>query len=80
MMVNYFPSKEDMFIKSKCLSLGFKCYPKAIKPGRSSLVVLEVDYNGRIIYSKEPAFEQKYIAYKVHQVYKQFYEKIKDKI
>ena len=79
-MINYNPSKDEFLIISKCLSLGFKCYPRAIAPGNRPLVVLEVDYNGKPIPSRQPPFDQKYLSYKTFKVYEQFYNKIKDKI
>lgn len=81
MMVDYYPSKEERLIQSKCISLGIIVCPKAIEPTKKkSLVTIEVDYKGTLKPSSQPPFEQKYLTYKIMQVYKAFYEKIKDKL
>jgi len=80
-MINYSFSNEEFLIMSKCFSLGFICYAVAERSGNKPLVTLEVQYqNNPPKRSSQPAFEQKYLGYKSLQVYKQFYEKIKNKI
>jgi hypothetical protein len=80
-MTNYNFTKDDFLIMSKCMSLGFICYAVAIKAGNKPLVVMEVQYQENVPKrSSQPPFDQKYLGYKMFQVYKQFYERIKNKI
>lgn len=79
-MKSYYPSDSERLIISKCISLGFTVYVVATRQGNNPPVVLEVNFNGRIIPSSEPEFDQKYSCYKITDVYKKFYNKIKNKL
>ena len=76
-MKHYYPTKEEVAIQSKMMALGFKVYPIVqVKKVKWSPVILAYEYRGKVHKSKQPPFEQKYLTYRIHQLYQMLYNKI----
>lgn len=79
-MKNYFPKKEDALLQAKMMKLGFKVYPIVTKTGKNAPCILAFEYKGKETVSKQPAFDQAYLGYKVHELYRLLHERIKHKL
>lgn len=77
-MNDYFPSKEEGYMRAKCIALGYKCYPVMETHKKNSLVKLEVQhFNNPPRKSQKEAFEQRYLTYHITQYYNKLFEVLK---
>ncbi len=67
----------------KCIALGFKVYPIVYDKYRKKRwppVILAYSYGGLETVSKKPEFQQRFLTWRVHELYGKIYNSIKDKL
>lgn len=74
--VHYFATRTETKVMSICLKYGYQVYPHIDTYSKYwPLVRLAYQYkNEKPAYSKKQPFNQKYLGYEIHQLYKLIYE------
>ena len=79
-VAKYAPTREEVDIQLFCMKNGYEIYP-LVQEGsngkRYPLVTLAYSFKGKEKISKQGYFAQKFLGWKVHQLYGLIYQKIK---